>query len=51
MLAVAQLADQFQLLVVGAFDHLNDDDSVDVVLLVVMVRLCGFFSWNEKAGR
>ena len=42
MLALAQLAHQFQLLVLGAGDH----RSRCVCLLV-----SGFFSWNEKAGR
>jgi hypothetical protein len=44
VLAVPQLADQLQLLVLGAFDH-------RMVLWMVLVLFCGFFSWNEKAGR
>jgi hypothetical protein len=44
MLALAQFADQLQLLVVGALDH-------RVILLVVSFLSGGFFSWNEKAGR
>jgi hypothetical protein len=44
MLPVAQLADQLQLLVLRALDHF-------VLLMILVVLLGCFFSWNEKAGR